>query len=162
MQREDFQYCPRCGHSLPDESIVPLVCQREGCGYQLWFNPTPVAAVLCEHSGGIVLAHNKDWPTDVLGAITGFIEPEEDPLEAAIRETQEELGITLTKPELIGVYSYPAMNQILIAYYGKGEGQIVLGDELDRYKIIAFDKLKPWPFGTGLAVSDLLKRDRSQ
>ena len=158
MLRQDFQYCPRCGHLLPGENRVPLVCQHEGCGHQLWFNPTPVVAVLCEHSGGIILAHNKAWPADVLGAITGFIEPEEDPLAAAIRETREELGITLTSAELLGAYSYATMNQILIAYHGKGEGEIVLGEELDKYKIIALDKLKAWPFGTGLAVSDLLKR----
>ena len=164
MRREDFQYCPRCGKSLPEGRETPLICKNKHCGHTLWFNPTPVVAVLCQHSGGIVLAHNKSWRSDVLGAITGFIESEENPVDAAIRETREELGITLTDPALIGAYSYPPMNQIIIAYHGKAEGRITLGEELDRYKIIAMDKLKPWSFGTGLAVADLLKRyrDRSQ
>lgn len=108
----------------------------------------------------MVLAHNKLWENDVLGAITGFLEQGEDPAAAAIRETREELSLQVTKLSLLGVYNYSPSNQTIIAYLAQAEGDITLGEELDRYKIIPLGKLKPWPFGTGLAVADLLQKYR--
>ena len=50
------------------------------------------------------------------------------------------------------------MNQVMIAYHVKAEGEVVLGDELAAYKAVPIHKLKPWPAGTGDAVKDWLAR----
>jgi NAD+ diphosphatase len=166
VNQDNYKFCPRCGEPLsqsqsqtqnqPQSQFV--VCVNQACRNQLWFSPTPVVAVLCEAHGGIVLAHNKSWPEGILGAVTGFIERCEDPATAAIRETREELGLQITEMTLLGVYNYPEMNQTIIAYHALTKGDIVLGEELDSYKVIPLNKLKPWSFGTGLAVADLLER----
>ena len=158
MKSDDFNYCPRCGKPLKAANTIPIVCANDHCRYQIWLNPIPVVAVLCQTPAGIVLAHNRDWPADIYGAITGFIEHGEDPEQAAVRDTREELGLEITDISLLGAYNYPKMNQTIIAYHARSTSKIILGPELDRYKEIPLNKLKPWPFGTGFAVADLLKR----
>jgi hypothetical protein len=37
-------------------------------------------------------------------------------------------------------------------------GEIVLNEELAEFRLIAPEKLRPWDFGTGLAVRDWLAR----
>ncbi len=49
------------------------------------------------------------------------------------------------------------MNQLIIAYEVNAEGNIELGEELEEYKLVPVEKLRPWPFGTGLAVKDWLE-----
>jgi len=58
---------------------------------------------------------------------------------------------------LVGLYPYAQMNQLLIVYHVRAEGDITLGEELDAYKVIPVHRLKPWPFGTGPAVRDWLE-----
>jgi hypothetical protein len=59
----------------------------------------------------------------------------------------------------IGHYTFERMNQIIIAYHIKTEVEpIILDDELDDYRIVAFDKARYWPAGTGYALKDFLER----
>ncbi len=161
MKIEEIHFCVRCGTPIEDQ-LVPVTCPNKSCGYQFWLNPTPIVAVVCETPDGVILAHNKTWPAGIIAPISGFVDYREDPKEAAKRETLEELGLWVEDLELLGVYNFPAMNQTIIAYHAKVSGTVVLGDELDEYRIIALDKLKAWNFGTGLAVADFLKKARKE
>ena len=60
----------------------------------------------------------------------------------------------------VGAYPFFAMNQLLLAFHVVASGEIVLGEELVEVKPVALEKLKPWPFGTGLAVRDWLANRR--
>jgi NAD+ diphosphatase len=68
----------------------------------------------------------------------------------------EELGLTARLNGFIGCYPFYPQNQLILAYDVEAEGQVVLNHELADYRIIAADKLRPWEFGTGLAVRDWL------
>ena len=37
------------------------------------------------------------------------------------------------------------------------EGEIILGDELDEWRRVAFEQAKYWPAGTGFALRDWLR-----
>ena len=50
------------------------------------------------------------------------------------------------------------MNQLILAYYVRINGEIVIGEELAEIKAIPPEKLRPWKFGTGPAVSDWLAK----
>ncbi len=128
------------------------------CGFVHYNNPVPVVAALVEHENKIVLARNKAWPPDWFGLITGFLEQNETPEEAVIREVEEELSLKGQIAGMIGVYTFFKLNQVYIAYHVVAEGAIVLNEELNAYKHIAPKDLQPWPFGTGLAVRDWLER----
>jgi NAD+ diphosphatase len=157
----EFQYCPLCGKVLTKKQVdgkERLCCPADACGYVWWDNPLPVVAAIIEKDGNIILARNKQWPEKIFGLITGFLEKDETPEAAVIREVKEELGLDAEIRELIGIYSFADRNQLIIAYYLTVGGEIRLGDELAEIKMIPPQKLRPWPFGTGLAVRDWLAK----
>ncbi len=156
-----FQFCPQCGQPLQEQHHGGLdrqACADSRCGYVHWDNPVPVVAAVVEHEGGIILAHNKLWPMRFFGLITGFLEKSDPSPELAVqREVMEELGLVATGAHFIGHYPFPRQNQIIIAYHVPAEGEIVLGDELDEWRRVDFDKVAFWPAGTGFALRDWLR-----
>jgi NAD+ diphosphatase len=155
----EFHYCPQCGKGLTKKMIdgrERLCCPADACGYVWWDNPLPIVAAIIEKDGNIILARNKEWPEKIFALITGFLEKGETPEAAVVREVKEELGLDAEIREQIGVYSFLERNQLIIAYYLTATGEMRLGDELAEIKMIPPQKLRPWPFGTGLAVRDWL------
>jgi NAD+ diphosphatase len=154
-----FNFCPKCATPLALRGLAGRerkACPKEGCGYVFYDNPLPVVAALLEHEGQVILARNKGWPGGWFGLITGFLERDETPEAGVLREVEEELGLSGEILGLIGVYAFFEMNQIIITYHLKATGEIRLGEELEAYKKVPPDKLRPWALGTGLAVRDWL------
>lgn len=154
-----MKFCPLCASPLGEglvDNEIRVCCPNQSCGFVHFENPTPVVAVLVETPDGVVMAHNVSWPAGVYSIITGFLEKGEDPKLCALRETEEELGLISDEATLIGVYPFERMNQVIIAYYVKAQGAITLNHELDDYKLVPAEEVKPWRFGTGLAVKDWL------
>ncbi len=155
----DYKFCPRCGKPLEKgtrEGRERLLCSSPECGYVFWDNPLPVVAALVEYRGKILLARNRAWPEKVFALITGFLEKDESPEEGVLREVREELNLDGTIEGMIGVYGFTQANQLIVAYHVKAEGEITLNEELAEVREVPFDRLKAWPFGTGLAVRDWL------
>lgn len=154
-----MNYCPNCAQPLAeafvDGSVKPA-CPDTSCGFVFWNNPTPVVAMIVELPDGVVLAHNVGWKHRFFSVITGFLEEGEDPLECAIRETKEELGLSAIDTSLVGCYGFPEQNQVIIAYHITAAGAVTLNEELDEYKIVPPEELKGWDMGTGLAINDWL------
>lgn len=154
------RFCRACGavlETLPLAGRLRQVCAA-GCGHVEWNNPLPVVAALVERDGRIVLARNHAWAEGTFGLITGFLEAGESPEEAVAREVAEELGLAASVVGLIGVYPFERKNEVIIAYHVAAAGDIVLNEELAEYRLVAPEKLRPWDFGTGLAVRDWLAR----
>lgn len=155
-----FQFCPRCARPLSDRlqgGFTRRVCEDGNCGYVYWDNPTPVVAAVVEHEGQLILARNKLWPMKFYALVTGFLEKNEVPHEAVLREVEEELGVQAQTPTFIGHYGFERMNQLIIAYHVVASGEIVLGEELSEYIRVPFDKARYWPAATGLALRDWLR-----
>lgn len=154
-------YCFDCGAALTARQIDDherLACPTAGCGFVAWENPTPVIAVLVEWEGKILLARNASWPEGNFSVITGFLEKGETPEQCALRETEEELGLSGTLADYIGHYVFERQNQLILAFHVIGQGTIRLNAELAEFRLIPPERLKPWPFGTGPAVRDWLIR----
>ena len=147
-----FLFCPSCGSEMGSSETTPKACGN--CDFTFWNNPIPVVAAIVETPAGVVLAHNVSWPPKIYALITGFLEPQEDPAEGVVREVKEELNLDATEATLVGIYNFEQANQVIMAYHVIADGPITLNEELDEYRIIEPAKLKPWPFGTGLAVRD--------
>lgn len=153
----ELQFCPKCRANLVEKNIEGkqrLSCSSEKCDYIFWDSPVPVVAALVEHNRKIILARNKLWPENMFGLITGFLEKDEGPEKGVLREVREELGLSGEINELIGVYQFSRMNQVIIAYHVLTDGVIKMGEELAEIKPVMPERLKPWNFGTGLAVRD--------
>jgi len=164
MKEPPMKFCPRCATPLVERAEAGrprLTCPAAGCGHVFYDNPLPVVAALVELDGKIVLARGKGWPAGMFGLITGFLERDEDPARGALRELDEELGLTGEVVGLIGVYPFFQKNELIVAYHVRASGEVRLGDEIEEIKRIDPDRLRPWPFGTGLAVADWVARRKA-
>ena len=143
------------------------MCSLPKCEFVFWNSPVTVVAGIIETDKGIVLAKNNAWTEDIYSLITGFINPNESPIDAIKRECKEELGLTVSTTELVGIYPFEQRNQIILVYHVQAYGVILTNEELHSAKIFSRDelrnwpfgqdKLDGWPFGSGWAITDWLK-----
>lgn len=155
-----MKYCPICRSELLTRGINEhdrLVCSDEDCEFIHWDNPTPVVAVIVEHEGAIVLANNFAWPEHIFSVITGFLEKGESAEQGAIREVKEELDLDSTHGELINIYPFARMNQIIMGYHVRAEGTVKLNEELRSFKHVNIGDLYTWDSATGYILRDWLK-----
>jgi NAD+ diphosphatase len=163
--KADWRFCPQCGGALA------MITQAEdggdkarlrcaACGFTHWDNPTPVLAAVIEcadRDGQVLLARNAAWSGRMFALITGFMEAGETPTEGIAREVKEETALDVEQLNLIGVYDFQRMNQVIIAYHAVARGEIRLSPELAEYKLYAPEQLRCWPAGTGYALADWLR-----
>jgi len=106
------RFCHQCAGRLEErlvqgEERPRLVCSR--CGFIHYVNPKVVVGAIPERGGRILLMRRGIEPR--YGAWTfpgGFMEVDETAEEAALREAEEEVGLSLKLGRLVGVYSRPA------------------------------------------------------
>jgi NAD+ diphosphatase len=156
-----FRFCPKCGAALQAKALHGRerpACVKDGCGFVHWGNPTPVVAAIVEHEGNVLLARGRGWPDKLFGLVTGFLEAGESPEAGVLREVKEELNLDGEVVSLVGVYPFEMRNELIVAFHVKATGVVTLSDELEATKAVAPDKLRAWPFGTGLAVQAWLDR----
>ena len=158
----ESKFCLNC--ATPLELIAALEDGGEkqrlrcvACGWTHWNNPTPVLAAVIQYRGQILLARNAAWQHKMYALITGFMEAGESPQEGIAREIKEETNLDTSELNLIGVYDFQRMNQVIIAYHAVAEGDVTLSPELVDYKLYDYDKVKCWPAGTGYALADWLR-----
>ncbi len=157
----NMRFCPQCRESLVQKEIdgkMRLSCSNDPCNYVFWDSPTPVIAAIVEHNGLIIFARNKEWPENMFGLISGFLEKDESPGSGILREIQEELGLEGEIVELVGLYPFSMMNQLIVVYYVSCKGDIEIGEELAEIKRVPPKEIEPWEIGTGPAVKDWMKR----
>lgn len=103
-----MRYCPYCTHELARQNVdgrVRLVCPS--CRTILYRDPKLAAAVLVESDGRLLLVQRGvepqrgDWCLPA-----GFVEEDESPREAAIRECCEETGLEIEIGDLLDVISF--------------------------------------------------------
>ena len=159
----EFRFCPQCATPLAwlsqmEDGGEVLRLRCTACDFTHWNNPTPVLAGIVEVDGHILLARNAAWPGRRFALITGFMEAGESPEDGIRREIAEETSLTATELELVGVYDFQRMNQVIIAYHAKAHGQVVLSPELAEYKLFKPEEIICWPAGTGYAMGDWLRK----
>ena len=158
---QEFKFCPQC--ATPLKMVTQLEDGGEkarlrcpACGYTHWNNPTPVLAAVVELNGQILLARNAAWSGRMFALITGFMEAGETPQGGIAREIKEETNLDASALNLIGVYDFQRMNQIIVAYHAVCTGEVKLSPELVEYKLYDPADVMCWPAGTGFALADWL------
>jgi ADP-ribose pyrophosphatase YjhB (NUDIX family) len=114
------RFCHQCGGRLEERQVEGedrprLVCGQ--CGFIHYVNPKVVVGALPERGGRVLLMRRAIEPR--YGTWTfpgGFMEIDETAEEAALRETKEEVGLTLTLGRLLGVYSRPGPGILVLVF----------------------------------------------
>jgi len=104
----DVRFCALCGGEMRLRTVLPdnkrlKVCAN--CGYIDFPGPKLVAGCLVVEAGRVLLLRRGIEPR--LGYWTfpgGYVDLGESPLEAALRETVEEVGMHVTIDRLHGIY----------------------------------------------------------
>jgi NAD+ diphosphatase len=160
MADSDYRYCPQCRAELAPTmrgGQTRLACPQ--CRFVHWGNPVPVVAAIVERGDRVVLVHSIGRPPHWFGLVAGFLERGEHPEAAVMREVTEELGLEGRLAGTMGIYPVDRLNQIIFVYHVVVPADVPItlaADELDDYREVPFDKLKPWRQGTGPALRDWL------
>lgn len=136
-----------CGAAL----IVKVIegHELEACPHDdfvLWRDPKVAAAVVVETDGGIVLGRRAIEPGLGWWCLPGgFVNHDEDPAQAAVRECREEINAEVELINLLGVYHVAkttASSIVGIAYRGQiVEGSISPGSEMLEVGVFRLDAL---------------------
>lgn len=139
----EARFCPRCGQ--PAEVTFPsrIVCPH--CGYSAYFNPKPVAgAIPVDERGRVILLRRGFEPGRGLWTFPGgFVDLGESVEDAALRETDEELGLAVELGSLVGVYSRADERVVLIVYRAVAVGQPRTTPEAVEVRSFARSEI-PW------------------
>jgi len=162
MVQHEYKFCPSCATPLAIVAQVEDGGEKQrlrctACLWTHWNNPTPVLAAVIEYEGRILLARNAAWPGRRFALITGFMEAGESPQQGIAREIKEETNLDTLELNLLGAYEFLRMNQVIIAYHARAEGEIRLSPELAEYKLYDPADVLCWPAGTGYALADWLR-----
>lgn len=155
-----MNYCPRCGSTLEPkliDGIKRLACRSDKCEFVHWNNPVPVVAALVQYRGNYLIARNARWPEGIFSLITGYLERNESPEQAAVREVAEELSLVSQVKRHIGNYSFIEKNQLILCYEVVASGNIELNYELVELKQLSPTELAEYDFGPLYITREIVK-----
>jgi 8-oxo-dGTP diphosphatase len=158
-------FCPVCGKPVGRK----LVYGRErpvcgSCGHIHFQEPKVAAGVLVVQEERVLLVRRSMTPKRGLWTLpAGFVDADEDPQEAAVREVYEETGLNVEISGLLDVIygkEHPNGASIVILYNGRVKsGELQAGDDVDAVDFFDPAHLPPLAFeATHRALQHLRKR----
>jgi 8-oxo-dGTP diphosphatase len=100
-----MNFCPLCGHPLADRPMygkIHRVCDE--CGFVHFWDPVVAAVVLVVQNGHLLMVRRAVEPETGKWALpAGYIDYDENPREAAVREVLEETGLDVRIIRVIDV-----------------------------------------------------------
>ena len=149
---EPINFCQVCGARLERrESFGRLRPFCPSCGRVHFSDPKVAAAVLVEQDGQVLMVRRINVPQQ--GKWTspaGFVEADEDPEQAAVRECLEETGLHVRIIGLLDVLfglEHPRGASIVILYRGEVlGGSLSPKDDADAVGFFEPDELPPLAF----------------
>ncbi len=146
----NVRFCPMCGGPLEMRIVAPdhkenKVCTK--CGFVYFLGPKLVAGCIIANGDRTLLLRRGLEPS--LGKWTypgGFVDLGETPEKCALRETLEEVGMTVRYPELLGIYAdrNDPKPIIVVTYLVKpGTGTPIVTPEATEVRYFGIDEI-PW------------------
>ena len=150
-----MNYCPRCAHPLEDRFVferMRRVCPA--CGFVFFREHKVAAAAIVPRNDALLLVRRTMTPGQGKWSIPGgFVEFDEDPREAVIREVWEETGYRVAMVRLLDIIfgrEHERGASLLIVY----ETRLLDGaptrspdeDEVDAIGFFSLDTLPPIAF----------------
>jgi 8-oxo-dGTP diphosphatase len=152
---KNYKFCPFCKSNLYKKKHgdrTRFSCRE--CGWVHYGNPLPSAVAFVHNENNeILLIKRGVAPGKSKWALpSGFIEQDELPEHAVIRELKEETNIRGSVHSFIGVYTEPTTlygNVLLIAYDVKIiGGRVKPGSDTKSVKFYPINRLPKIPFGS--------------
>ncbi len=139
-----------------------LACPQ--CRFVHWGNPVPVVAAVVERAGRVVLVHSIGRPPHWYGLVAGFLERGEHPAEAP--SCAKSPRSSASKARLaehdrnLSVRAVQSGDLRVSRASCPSEPIMLAADELDDYKEVPLEKLRPWRARDGTGAARLARRAR--
>ena len=155
LSQHTFKFCSLCRYYLRKKQVdgrERLVCQK--CGRIYYENPLPVTVCAAKNrKGKILIARRNLKPGINKWALPGgFVESNEAPETACLRELEEETGLNGKIKRLIGVYIQKTRyyGSLLVIGYEVGifKNNLSLNNELKEAKFFSKKDLPIIPFSS--------------
>ncbi|MFW6131001.1 MAG: NUDIX hydrolase [Candidatus Aminicenantaceae bacterium] len=149
-----IKYCLYCGSELKIKEIEGQ--KREYCSSCSWIyykNPIPSVAALIENEKyEILLIKRAVEPGKGKWALpSGFVEIDETPEKACLRELKEETGLNGKIVRLIGIFPQKSRiyeNVLIIGYKVEAKGKTIPGSDSLDVKYFSLNHLPQIPFSS--------------
>ncbi|GAA5052491.1 NAD(+) diphosphatase [Erythrobacter westpacificensis] len=124
------RFCARCGERT---HIAKGGWQRNcgSCEGQHFPRVDPVAIMLVERDGALLVGRGKGWPERSYSALAGFIEPGESIEEGVKREVWEEVGVRVRDVSYIASQPWPFPSQLMIGCHSFADSRELTIDETE-------------------------------
>lgn len=144
MSKYVAHYCPLCGTKLEQRQHsggLRPVCPS--CDHTVYFDPKVAVVVFTLWEDHVLLVKRAIDPKKGFWALpAGFVDADEDPQQAALREVREETGLEAQIDRLVDVYHTPddgGLASIVIAYAATVTGGTLHPDD-DAEEAVWFNK----------------------
>ena len=146
MRKKTF--CPYCGTRLTEkicEGSPRLFCEH--CDEPIYENPIPASClVVVDNMNRVLLVKRSVEPKKGFWCLPGgFMELGESPEKAALRELEEETGLSGRIEMLLGVSSNPSAQYHTVLMVGylirQYTGTLIAGDDADDAAYFHYDEL---------------------
>lgn len=109
------RFCSHCGApTVIAKGGWQRGCTDETCSAQHFPRVDPVAIMLVEHDGDLLLGRGLNFPPKLFSALAGFVEPGETIEHAVAREVLEEVGVMVRDVTYIASQPWPFPSQLMI------------------------------------------------
>ena len=165
--KSEKSYCPYCGLPLGTtewDGRMRSYCEAEK--RIIYENPIPASTgVVVDPDGRLLLVRRNREPGMNGWALPGgFIETGESPVEAAVRELQEETGLDVSDPTLIDIIHQESVfyktSLLIIGYhFGQFEGEMEPGDDAEEVRFFGRGEIPPLAFESHRLLEDRFFRE---
>ncbi|HRE31792.1 MAG TPA: NAD(+) diphosphatase, partial [Candidatus Berkiella sp.] len=158
------RFCGRCG--LPLKGAFNILEKRCNlCDLTLFPKASPAVMVLLHRKDELLLARSPHFQPGVYSAIAGFVEIGESAEEAAKREVNEELGLTITDLQYFSSQTWPFPDSFMMAFTSEApEGELIIDtSELEDARWFSINDLPNLPSQASISrklIESLIKRSR--
>lgn len=129
-----YRYCPRCAQPMEVTLLFGRPRARcAACGFIQFQNPKVAVAVLLTDGPRVALVQRGVIPQIGFWSLpAGFMDFDEQPSAAALRELYEETGVHGEITALLDIFPMPQGGGIVITYAARlaGDGTITAGDDV--------------------------------
>jgi len=143
----EINFCPRCAHPLEDRALFGRVRRAcPSCRYIFFIDPKVACGALIERGAAVLLIRRAVDPKKGYWALpAGFMEADEGPIAATMRECREETGLTIRVTGLFGVYTLsgdPDKKGVIVLYRAVPEsGKEMPGDDASEVRFFKSNEL---------------------
>jgi NAD+ diphosphatase len=136
------RFCSVCGQlTEPNRGGWSRMCGA--CGSEHYPRVDPVAIMLAEPDGRLLLGRQPQYPPGRYSALAGFVEPGESIEAAVARELKEEAGIDVRNVRYICSQPWPFPNSLMIGAWAEAvdESLTIDTNELDDARWFSRDEV---------------------